>query len=394
MPWKECCTMDQREEFVLKAMSKVVPFRDLCRDFNISPKTGYKWVERFHQGGLPALCDQSTRPKASPAGLSEDIVCKMVELKNAHPHWGPRKIRILYQRKYRGENLPSESSFKRVLEKAGLVEKRRKRRPASRVGRIQERREATAPNQVWTVDFKGWWYTCDGKRFEPLTIRDAYSRYILCADSLENAKGQTVRERFEQVFTKYGLPQMIRSDNGSPFACSSAVLGLSSLSVWWLSLGIGLDRIDPGRPDQNGSHERMHRDISLEVQALAKGNIEQQQAALYVWKESYNNERPHQALNNQTPSDLYVPSTRPFKATPDKIEYPTGYAERTVNTGGQIRIENIRVFISSALRGCNVGLWKEDDHHIGVWFGKLRLGEINLETESFHGADQAVEMPP
>src|SRR5690606_6722664 len=171
MPWRETGTMDQREEFVLKAVQEAVPFRELCRQFGISAKTGYKWLSRFRDGGLPALHDQSTKPHSSPRGLDEDIVCRIVELKNAHRHWGPRKIRALYARKHRSEELPSESSFKRVLEKAGLVEKRITRRPASEAGRIQSRRQPQAPNEVWTVDFKGWWHAADLRRCEPLTIR-------------------------------------------------------------------------------------------------------------------------------------------------------------------------------------------------------------------------------
>ncbi|MCC5878254.1 MAG: transposase [Candidatus Sumerlaeia bacterium] len=387
--------MDQREEFVLKAMERSVPFRELCRQFAISPKTGYKWMSRFQQGGLPALHDQSTRPHSSPAGLPEDVVCRMVELKFAHPNWGPRKIQALFARKYPGENVPSESSFKRILEKSGLVNKRvRKRRSAADGGRLQLRRQAKEPNEVWTVDFKGWWYTADARRCEPLTIRDAYSRFILCADPLENARTTSVRARFESVFETYGLPETIRSDNGAPFAAPSSLLGLSTLSVWWLALGISLDRIDPGRPDQNGSHERMHRDISLEVQAMAKGDLEMQRAALSLWREEYNSIRPHEALGYMTPAQRYKPSKRDYEGTPDRLVYPQDYAERMVMKCGMVRLNSTRIFLTTALRGWNVGLREEKDKNVGVWFGSLRLGHINLRTDAFHASNPAVEMPP
>jgi transposase InsO family protein len=394
MAWRETFKMDQREEFVLKSLEGSVPFRQLCRQYGISPKTGYKWVSRFRHGGLGALHDQSTRPDSSPAGLSEDVVCRMVELKVAHPNWGPRKIQALFARQYGGEQTPCESSFKRVLEKAGLVTKRHTRRPAAEAGRLQLRRQAGEPNEVWTVDFKGWWYTIDARRCEPLTIRDAYSRFILCAEPLENARTATVRERFECAFETYGLPATIRSDNGTPFAMSRGLLGLSALSVWWLALGISLDRIDPGRPDQNGSHERMHRDISMEVQGVARGDLAAQRAALALWREQYNVVRPHEALGLMTPASLYRPSVRRYEGTPERLAYPAGYSERMVAKAGTIRLEKSSIFLSTALRGWNVGLCEQANSKVGVWFGALRLGEIDRRTQAFLAADSAVEMPP
>lgn len=394
MPWRATRPMDQRAEFVLKAEQREVPFRELCEEFGVSPKTGYKWVERFRAGGIAALHDLSTKPRSSPTGLPEDVVCRMVELKVAHRHWGPRKIRALYERKNQGEEAPSESSFKRVLEKAGLVDKRATRRPSSEAGRIQARRQAQSANEVWTVDFKGWWHAADRRRCEPLTIRDAHSRFLLCVDPLESSRTEVVRARFERVFEMYGLPETIRSDNGPPFASARGLMGLSALSVWWLAIGISLDRIDPGRPDQNGSHERMHRDIATEVEGRARGNLEAQRAALSVWREEYNEERPHEALGYRTPAELYKPSARQFEGTPDRLVYPEGYAERLVHRTGTIRLDRAHVFVSTALRGWNIGLCEEKDGLLGVWFGGLRLGVINRRTDSFDAAIPAVEMPP
>lgn len=394
MPWKETNPMDQRAEFVLKAQQETMPFRQLCEEFGVSPKTGYKWIERFRDGGVAALHDRSTRPQSSPAGLPEDVVCRMVALKTAHPHWGPRKIRVLYERAHKGHDAPSESSFKRVLEKAGLVDKRVARRPAHEAGRIQSRRAATAPNQVWTVDFKGWWHAADGRRCEPLTIRDAHSRFVLCAEPLERATTTAVRARFEQAFATYGLPETIRSDNGPPFASTNALLGLSALSAWWLAVGISLDRIDPGRPDQNGSHERMHRDMALELQATARGDLDQQRAALSLWREEYNQQRPHEALGMRTPAEIYSTSPRKFDGTPEQLSYAEGFATRRVKACGTIKLERAEIFLSTALRGWDVGLRAEQDARVGVWFGDLRLGAIDPKTQGFAPATTAVEMPP
>ncbi len=342
MPWKATRPMDQRAEFVLKAEQREVPFRQLCEEYGVSPKTGYKWVERFHAGGVTALHDQSTRPRSSPAGLPEDVVCRMVALKSAHPHWGPRKVKVLYERAFGSQDVPSESSFKRVLEKAGLVDKRVARRPANEAGRIQLRRAASEPNEVWTVDFKGWWHAADGRRCEPLTIRDAYSRFVLCAEPLESSTTPAVRARFERAFESYGLPQTIRSDNGPPFASSNGLLGLSGLSVWWLALGIALDRIDPGRPDQNGSHERMHRDIALEVQATGRGDLESQRAALAVWREEYNQCAPTRRLGYRTPAQVYTLHAGALRVRRTSWRIPMASPTARVRRRGTISFDNTR----------------------------------------------------
>jgi putative transposase len=303
MPWKEVDVLNLRTEFVLRVLESKVPFAELCKEYGISRKTGYKWKARFLEQGLEGLGDQSRRPAQSPNQVGEETLCRMVKLKLAHPAWGPRKIRAVFGRNHPEAELPSESTFKRVLDKAGLV-KRRRRRASVESGRIQNRLEAERPNQVWTVDFKGWWRTGDRMRFEPLTVRDAYSRFILCAQALENSRTQTVQSAFERLFLQQGLPEVIRSDNGSPFACTRAPLGLSRLSAWWLALGVDLDRIPPARPDQNGAHERMHRDIAWELECDAEATLSAQQAALDVWRATYNTERPHEALGMQVPADL------------------------------------------------------------------------------------------
>lgn len=385
MPWQETDVMDQRTEFVLRAIRGRERFGDICREFGISRKTGYKWKERFLAEGLSGLGDVSRRPKTSPGELSESMVCQIIKLKLAHPGWGPRKLRAVLERTGSPSDVPSESSFKRVLDGVGLVQRRRRKR-SDQGRRLRTPVRAERPNHVWTIDFKGWWYTRNRNRFEPLTIRDAYSRYVLCAQALDNACTQTVREAMTRVFTRHGLPEVIRSDNGSPFAASNSPLGLSRLSAWWLTLGIDLDRIDPGRPEQNGGHERMHRDVAVEVEGDAQADSAAQQAALDVWRQTFNEERPHEALGMRVPSDMYHQSPRPFDPAPAELEYPAEYLVRKVTSQGGVKVANRRVNVSSALGGWEVGLEPFRDDRYAVWFCRLCLGELDLASEKFHAA--------
>src|SRR5207249_8275868 len=308
MPWKKTEAMEQRIEFALRAM-RTLNFRALCQEYEISAKTGYKWKERFLREGVGGMQEESRRPRSSPEQLPEEVVCEIVRLKLAHLSWGPRKIRELYLRGH-GE-VASESTFKRVLERVGLTQKRRQRRRWTEAGRLSSGKRAAAPNEVWTVDFKGWWRSW-GKRCEPLTVRDELSRYVLELRAMENARTETVRRSFEGLFQRHGLPQAIRSDNGSPFASVNGLLGLSQLSVWWVALGIDLERGRPAHPQDNGAHERLHLDISRELEALGESD----QEALDLWRQSFNYERPHESLGMKCPAELYRPSERKYEGTP------------------------------------------------------------------------------
>ena len=228
MPWKETDPMELKTEFALQAI-QTSNFSELCREFGISTKTGYKWKQRFLEYGLEGLHEKSRKPQTHSKQLSETVVCQIVRMRNAHPNWGPVKIQNLYERAHGKGSTPSLSSFKRVFEKAGYTKKRR-RRPQAQQGRISYGLKATAPNDIWTVDFKGWWRKKGGSKCQPLTVRDEYSRYILCIDDLPDATTESVLSCFEKLFLLFGLPKAIRSDNGSPFACSQAVMGLSRLS--------------------------------------------------------------------------------------------------------------------------------------------------------------------
>jgi putative transposase len=388
MPWKEIDVVDQRTEFVMRVYRDKEAFSEVCREFGISRKTGYKWKARFLEDGLSGLGDQSRRPAKTPHALSEDEACEIIKLKLAHPTWGARKLRAVLARRRTSAEVPSESSFKRVLGRVGLVEPRRRRR-AAEGRRVQTPVRAERPNHVWTIDFKGWWYTRDRRRFEPLTIRDDFSRYVLCAQAMKDSRTQTVQEQMARVFHRYGLPEIIRSDNGAPFAAFNSPLGLSRLSAWWLSLGIDLDRILPGRPDQNGGHERMHRDLALEIESKADFDADTQQATLDVWRRTFNEERPHEALGMRVPNDVYHKSPRRFNPDPVELDYPASYLVRRVGSKGMVKVHDIRVALSTALCGLRVGLEPMKDHRLAVWYCKLCLGQIDLTVQKFQAATPA-----
>jgi putative transposase len=377
MPWKQIEPMNQRTEFVLKAI-KTDNFRALCQEYGISAKTGYKWKERFLQRGLGGLEEESRRPRSTPTGLDESVVCEILRIKQKHLAWGPRKVRAIYSRHH--SSVPSESSFKRVLEKSGYTEKRRSRL-VEKAGRLATGKKAQAPNEVWTVDFKGWWYGGNGSRCEPLTIRDEYSRYLLDLRLLPDAKGPTVRKCFERLFERHGLPGAIRSDNGVPFASTTGVLGLTQLSAWWVALGIDLERGRPGCPQDNGGHERFHLDVYRELEKDGSGET---QSILDEWANTFNCERPHEALGMKCPGEVYVSSLRKYEGTPEFLVYKRGIETRKVLGAGTICWQCQFIFISEALKGWTVGL--EPARQPGfwdVWFGKLLLGQLETATASF-----------
>jgi putative transposase len=374
MPWKKIEPMNQRKEFVMRAL-ETDNFRQLCEEYGISPKTGYKWRERFLEYGLQGMSELSRRPQSHAKELKESVVCEIVRLKGAHPSWGPRKLRKVYERM--NAEVPSESSFKRVLARAGLVQERRVR-ARSESGRVFSGRKASAPNEIWTVDFKGWWLIANGKRCEPLTVRDEYSRYVLELRAVENAQTGTVRSCFERLFEQNGLPGAIRSDNGAPFASEFGVLGLSKLSAWWVALGIDLERNRPGCPQDNGGHERLHLDIERELRG--RGGVERQ-AGFDEWRRTFNHERPHEALGMKCPAELYRNSERKYEGTPEDLMYEK-MESRRVRQWGSICWKQQSIFISSAVAEWSVGLEPCGEQKYNVWFGNLLLGQLDEETAS------------
>lgn len=372
--------MDERIEFVIKAL-RTENFRALCQEYGISTKTGYKWQERFMRYGMGGMAEESRRPHRHAEQLSEEEVCEIIRFKQAHRYWGPRKIRELYLRRH--GQAASESSFKRVLVRAGLTEARRRRQRWTEAGRLWSGRRAQGPNDIWTVDFKGWWYDGQGKRCEPLTVRDEHSRYVLELRRVADARTQTVRGCFERLFERHGLPGSIRSDNGSPFAQVQAVRGLSRLSAWWVALGIDLERGRPGHPQDNGGHERLHRDIRLELEPSTA-----EQEALDLWRQEFNHQRPHEALGMKCPAEVYQNSARRYEGSPEDVEYP-GMATRKVGNHGRIGYNAVQLFIGTSLAGWSVGLKPLACGRMEVWFGRLLLGWVDPATESFQRADIA-----
>ena len=265
-------------------------------------------------------------------------------------------------------------------EKFSLTQKRKKRRVSEGGGRISSDLKAEKPNQVWTVDFKGWWYSAEGQKIEPLTVRDEYSRMILDVRAVANSRTETIKECFERLFEAHGLPEVIRSDNGPPFASSQGLLGLSRLSVWWLALGIGIIRGRPGCPQDNGAHERMHADISKELQA---GLMGRDQHAFDQWRHEFNNERPHEAINMAFPAELYQASERRFEGTPDLLDYGSKETRRVTHKSGLIRYNGDLLRISSTMGGWDVGLEPQEDSLVEVWFTKMLLGHIDTDAASF-----------
>jgi transposase InsO family protein len=374
---------DVRREFALKALATGANLTALCLEYDVTRKTGREWRERARLGGINRLAERSRRPLSSPKRLSETVVCRLVRLKMAYPHWGPKKISVLYFNA-EGERI-GVSSCHRVLKAAGFVEarKRRVRRAATLiVGAVVPR----AANDVWTVDFKGWWRLGDGERCEPLTVRDAFSKYILAAVVPANGRTQTMIQEFNQLFQINGLPKVIKSDNGTPFASHAAPLGLSTLSASWVALGIELEHSRPGHPQDNGAHERMHKDIEAEVSSKVQMDVRAQQAALDLWRREYNEVRPHETLKGRRPAELYCKSPRLYPTGPVRLDYGPGYFPRKVSSIGKIKYDSRAIFITTALAGWEVGLRLVFENAAEVWFNYLLVGTIDLKTNRFDSA--------
>jgi transposase InsO family protein len=374
MPWKEQQLMKLREEFVLKALEPDASMTTLCKEYGISRKTGYKWVKRFKERGLVGLEELSRRPHASPLRVSGELVLQVLELRRSHARWGPKKLRAVLLRSHPVEAVPSIRTIARILDRAGVSKARRRQRPKAQV---MEQPETTVehPNELWTVDFKGWWKTRDGCRAEPLTVRDQFSRYVLAAELMDSTRAERVREVFERLFERYGLPESIRVDNGSPFASTRSLGGLTTLSAWWVSLGIRVIRGRPSHPEDNGGHERMHLDMRFEVEDVPANDINAQQIALSRWMLEFNFLRPHEALDLQVPNDHYQKSTRLYRG-PRRPWYPPGMDVRTVNKKGSVKYRGKHLYVTMALRGQPVGLRQISEKAAQVRYYELDLGTV------------------
>jgi len=354
---------------------------DLCREFGISRKTGYKLRARFLDHGSGGFEDQSRRPHQSPYQTADKIVDLIVSWRNKHPTWGPKKLKSEIPKKHPGIKIPAASTIGEILSRKNLVKRRKPRRKAP--PSLTRLRESTAPNDVWCSDFKGQFRLGNRQYCYPLTVTDHFSRFLLCCESLENTSESGVRPVYEAMFTEYGLPDAMRSDNGTPFA-STGLAGLTSLSVWWMRLGIRLERIAPGHPEQNGRHERMHLTLKEETTRPPKQNILQQQERFDEFREEFNESRPHEALGMQYPVDVHKPATRRYEPELSPLEYPMHDEVRRVYPNGAVKMPGRGEFyISRALRGENIGLRELTPGNWLVTFMDVDLGEIDRETRRF-----------
>jgi transposase InsO family protein len=349
-------------------------FLEHCERFGVSRQTGYDWLAKYRSGGASGLETKSSAPHHCPHETDEETAALLIAARKQHPTWGPRKLKAWLEDGHPWElELPAPSTIGGILKRAGLVSTRKRRRRPLRYS--APFRTIVASNDVWTADFKGQFRTRDGRFCYPLTLVDCFSRYILRCDAYRAANGDA-KASFEAAFIEYGMPGAIRSDNGVPFATSSAPAGLSELSVWWIRLGITPERIPPGSPWENGRHERMHRTLKEEATRPPQANRKQQQLAFDAFRDEFNRERPHEALGQKPPATFYSASGRHYPKRPPELEYPDAFQLRRVSNVGVISWSGRRVFISNVLRGEVVGLSQVDDTTWELYFGPLLLGRF------------------
>jgi putative transposase len=382
MPWQECSKMDERLRFVARLLEGE-KMAVLCREFDISRKTGYKIFSRYKDCGLEGLTDRSRRPYRQGCQLPFQIENLILQLKREYPSWGAPKIREKIRRKHSEIQLPAISTVHAVLDRHGLVSRPRRRRYKAEGTGLSR---PVHPNELWCADYKGEFMLADKRYCYPLTVTDAASRYLLSCEALSSTKAKYAFPVFERVFKDFGLPKAIRTDNGVPFASPNSLFGLSKLSVWWLRLGIQIERIKPAHPEQNGRHERMHLTLKKEATKPASKNLIQQQGRFDRFIEEYNQERPHQAIGMKYPAELYVSSSRPYKGLSD-LEYPFHDRTITVTNCGRICIGRRKINLSIVFAGQNVGIKEVSDKVWLVSFMQYDLGFFDQETGRITSAE-------
>src|SRR6266849_5076414 len=376
MPWKASSVMEEKLRFVFEYELGERSMTELCQRYEIARETGYVWLRRYRQAGGAGLIEHSRAAHRHSNQTPEDLEQMVLELRQAHMRWGPRKLKRVLERDEPGRAWPAVSTIGALLKREGLVVARKKRwRTAPYSEPLAHADEA---NRVWCADFKGWFRTADGQRIDPLTISDAYSRYLLRCQAVEKTDTARVQAIFEAAFREYRMPEAIRTDNGPPFA-SSAVAGLSRLAVWWIKLGIVPERIAAGHPEQNGRHERMHRTLKQEVAQPAAANRRAQQRAFDGFREEYNEQRPHEALGMQTPALLYEPSPRAYPARVPEPKYPASMLVRSVHHQGQIRWKKHDVALSQVLWGERVGLLPVDERWFTIYFAQFAIARFDSQ---------------
>jgi putative transposase len=369
--------MAQRVQFVIKLRDRCGDLAGLCRQFGISRKTGYKWWARFRAGGIKALEDKPRRPRRHPQGYKRFWVERLRTLRLEEPRWGPKKLRRVLQRTHRRCRVfPAVSTLARWLRELGLVRPRKKRARRGPIIAAPALWVARAANEVWTVDFKGWFRTGEGRRCEPLTVRDLHSRFVLGISLLDNQSDAAARAVFVRLFGRYGLPKVIRVDNGAPFGGSGA-LGLSRLSVWWLRLGILVEFIRRGHPQDNGAHEQMHRILKADTAAPPAASVGAQKRRTQRWVDYYNQQRPHEALGQEVPATLYHKSRRKMPPQLADALYARGCALRRVRPHGDIKWRGRLRFVGRAFVGELLGLKEIESGVHEVYLADRLIGVLH-----------------
>lgn len=387
VPWKETCPVKERFAFMTRWDQGERP-TDLCREFGISRTTAYEMRERYLKLGVKAFFDAKSVPKTIRHKTTPEVAKLIVDARVAHPSWGPKKLKAWLQAQPNNEGVrfPSQSTIHEILVREGLIKAKKKRRrawptPASSLTKAER------PNQVWAADFKGQFELGDGTLCYPLTITDQHSRFLIACTGLDSTKGLGAMAAFQEAFAEYGLPEAIRTDNGAPFS-SLALAGLSTLSVWWMRLGIRHERIEPGHPEQNGQHERMHRTLKQEATRPAKPNMLQQQVRFDHFRREFNEERPHEALGQRPPATVYEPSTRVLPPELPEVRYPFHDFTRTVTRVGTIQLMRGQpYFVTKALEGQIVGLRELENDRWLLSFMDLELAHIDVRQQRLQPVD-------
>jgi transposase InsO family protein len=383
MPWKECSVTDERLRFVARLLEGEA-MSDVCRSFGISRKTGYKIFNRYREHGLEALTDRSRRPWRYANQLPTQVETLIVRIKREKPHWGARKVRELLVRRLDGDvRVPAKSTVHAVLDRHGLVKRAKTRRNRAAGTPLSDARQ---PNALWCADFKGEFRLGNREYCYPLTVTDQASRFILMCEALQSTREDGAFTAFQHLFEERGVPEAIRTDNGLPFASPNGLYNLSRLSVWWLRLGISIERIRPGKPTQNGRHERMHLTLKSETTRPPGLNSLQQQARFDDFVREFNHDRPHEALAMKTPAELYRAASRPYRGLPE-IDYPLHDRDALVTACGRICMMRKKINISTVMAGQRLGLKEVDD---GIWvvsFMTYDLGYIDLEQKTLQPID-------
>lgn len=383
MPWKNVTLMEEINRFVMLAQTDRFTITELCEQFGISRKTGYKHLERYEAEGLKGLQVRSHRPHCFPQRTEEEVEALILSERRLHRTWGPKKLRRVLELKHGLESAPARSTIAKILRRYGLSVPRR-RRAGVYVALNDDLTVPLQPNHVWTVDFKGWFVLGNGQRCDPLTVCDGYSRYVLACRAQPNQQFKRTLHAFRGLMRQSGRPEIIRVDHGSPFA-STGLGRLSSLSVWWIEQGIEVEFTGPAAPQENGAHERMHRDLKAEATQPASVNLAAQQRRFERWRHTFNHERPHESLGLQFPADFYQPSPHRLNEDDKPLVYSAECEVKTVSVSGHLAHEGKTYHVGEAFAHKRVGLRRNGEAQTELYFANVQLGILAFEPKRQYG---------